>query len=246
MHVKKLKSREPVIILLCGLGCDSRMWEATINEVSADFTFIIPETWLCDSIEEAAGSVVQLLEASEFEGAGLAGLAMGGYVGFEVLKSQKTEKIKAAAFLDTTVLPDPPEKKLTREQTVRLIESGKYEQVLDAFIGSVLSPGNAGPGPLRDLMTEMGRDLGPRRFASCMRAIKERPEFGRVLEDTKIPLLFMAGEEDAMTPPDLARQMSERAPNGSFAPIPSAGHMSPLENPKKTAELLENFFGGKL
>ena len=84
--------------------------------------------------------------------------------------------------------------------------------------------------------------MGPDGFARSMASVRDRGEYLEVVEHTSIPLLFVAGDHDEMTPPDLAAELAALALDGSFVQIAGAGHMSALENPKAVAQVLGEFF----
>ena len=47
-----------------------------------------------------------------------------------------------------------------------------------------------------------------------------------------LPVLCLAGAEDAVTPPDLVRSLAALLPSGSFDMIPGAGHLPCVEQPE--------------
>jgi pimeloyl-ACP methyl ester carboxylesterase len=52
------------------------------------------------------------------------------------------------------------------------------------------------------------------------------------LSRIRCPVVCLAGEEDAFTPPDLARATAERLSGGRSEIIPAAGHLTNLEAPE--------------
>jgi len=51
----------------------------------------------------------------------------------------------------------------------------------------------------------------------------------------------VAGEEDMLTPPDVARGMAEQIPRGRAIVIPLAGHLTNLEAPDAFNDALARF-----
>jgi pimeloyl-ACP methyl ester carboxylesterase len=192
-------------------------------------------------MEEAAEGIRSTLDELGVQKVFLAGLSMGGYVAFEFIK-RHPERVRAAALIDTTARGDSEEKREKRQQTIKLIEAGKFDEVLALFVDSVLWPEGASFEPVRELMSKMGNTIGGEGFARSMAMIRDRGDFMAVVEHTTIPLLFMAGKFDEMTPPDVAAELASMALDGSFVEVPAAGHMSALENPKAVAQAVGEFY----
>ena len=57
-----------------------------------------------------------------------------------------------------------------------------------------------------------------------MRAILGRGEYTDVLPHIRIPTVFAVGEDDVLTPPDVARRMACEVPGANVQVIPGAGH----------------------
>jgi len=158
---------------------------------------------------------------------------------FELLRHWP-QRVRAAALFDTTAFPDTPERAAKRRQALRLLAEGQFDRVLEAFVASVVTPEHAG-GPLGGLLQDMARRLGPEVFAHDSEAILNRGSFEDVLRTVRVPVLFAAGERDALSPPSVAARMAAQVPGARVEAIPGAGHMSALENPDRVAEVLGAF-----
>ncbi|HSH70156.1 MAG TPA: alpha/beta fold hydrolase [Deferrisomatales bacterium] len=231
----------PAILMLPGLGCDDRLWQGVVERLGDHFTLVQPHTWGRGPLTERARELETL--AGELGGRplGIAGLSLGGYLAFECLR-RWPQGIRAAALLDTTAYADDAERVETRHQVLRLLEAGKYAEVLGAFVPSVLAPGLAEEHPARELLLDMAVGLGAETFAADLHAILGRGDFADVLPNLRVPTLFVVGSQDTLTPPTVARQMAAEVPGSRLAEIPDAGHMTPLENPEATARVLDQFF----
>ena len=67
--------------------------------------------------------------------------------------------------------------------------------------------------------------------AAALRAMAARPDSTPLLARVGCPVLCIAGEEDLLTPPDVARDMARQTPRGRAIVIPGAGHLTNLEAP---------------
>ncbi len=229
----------PVLVLIPGLGCDHRLWQPVARTLAERYTVVHPRTWGAGSIRAAAERVVSVLDAVGARRAAVAGLSMGGYVTFELLRDH-AERLWAAALVDTTPFGDTPERRSKRDQVLRLIDRGEFDAVLSTYAESVLAPANA-HDPLRDLLVEMGRSVGAEAFARDVAAIRDRGHYEDVLPAIRVPTLFACGELDVLTPPDLARRAAARVAGARVAVVPGAGHMTPIEAPQELARILAEF-----
>jgi 3-oxoadipate enol-lactonase len=53
----------------------------------------------------------------------------------------------------------------------------------------------------------------------------------------------IVGEEDEVTPPEVARQMAEAIPSAQLVVLPSAGHLANVEAPEAFNEAVRTFLG---
>jgi 3-oxoadipate enol-lactonase len=71
--------------------------------------------------------------------------------------------------------------------------------------------------------------------------LRDRPDSTSLLPDISVPVLVMVGEEDEVTPPAEADQMTARLEDARIVRIPEAGHLSCIENPMAFNAALDVF-----
>ena len=64
---------------------------------------------------------------------------------------------------------------------------------------------------------------------------------GAPLEKISVPTLVMAGEEDTVYPPELAREMARRIPGAKLVMFEGTGHLANLEQPERFNQALLDF-----
>jgi pimeloyl-ACP methyl ester carboxylesterase len=69
----------------------------------------------------------------------LAGLSMGGYVAFEILR-QAPERVSRLALLDTTAAPDSPERALQRRRSLAILKRGRFLGVTQQLLPTLVHP----------------------------------------------------------------------------------------------------------
>jgi len=81
-------------------------------------------------------------------------------------------------------------------------------------------------------------DQGPHAVAWAQRAMAARPDRTHVLEAFAGPAVVVVGEEDEISPVDVARAMADRLRDGELVVVPRAGHMTSIESPQPVASAL--------
>jgi pimeloyl-ACP methyl ester carboxylesterase len=77
-----------------------------------------------------AGVAHDVLADAPFASFALAGLSMGGYIAFEIMR-QAPQRVARFALLDTTAGADLPEQTKGRMEFIALAECGKFSQVTE-------------------------------------------------------------------------------------------------------------------
>ena len=155
---------------------------------------------------------------------------MGGYIAMEVMR-QAPERVQRLALLDTSPRPDTPEATQNRERLIALTEAGRYEQVFPQMWPQLVHPGHQADKALREVVFGMMQETGPEAYVRQQRAIIGRVDSRPLLPSIEIPTLILVGEGDAITSPEIAREMAEMIEWASLAVIPESGHLSTLEQP---------------
>jgi pimeloyl-ACP methyl ester carboxylesterase len=221
------------LILIPGLACTARLFEPQISALSADRKVIIADHRQDDSM----AAIAQRLLQDAPERFAVAGLSMGGYVAMEVMR-QAPERVSRLALLDTTARPDTPETRQNRERQIALAESGRFEDIFTTLWPRLVHPDRQSDKALQEIIFGMMRETGPEAFVRQQRAIMGRPDSRMLLPSIEIPTLILVGEGDAITPPEVAREMADLVEWSSLTVIPEAGHTSTLEQPEKATQAL--------
>jgi pimeloyl-ACP methyl ester carboxylesterase len=221
------------LVLIPGLGNTRRLYEPQIAALSADRTIIVADHARDDSIRDMAA---RLLESVPGRFA-LAGLSMGGYVALEVLR-QAPERVERLALLDTSARPDAPEATQDREALIALAEVGHFEDINSKLWPRLVHPRRQQDQDLRAVVEAMMREVGAEAFIRQQKAIMGRQDSRPMLSSIEIPTLVLVGEADAITPPEIAREIAEMIEWASLVVVPGAGHLSTLERPEPVTQAL--------
>lgn len=169
----------------------------------------------------------------------LAGLSMGGYIAFEILRLAP-ERVARLALLDTTARPDLPEQTTMRRAQMALAGQGRLGEVVDALFPRLVHAQRHGDAALRATVAQMAQEVGADAFIRQQSAILGRADSRPLLGAIRCPTLVLVGDGDVATPPDRAAEMADGIAGARLVTIPDCGHLSTLEQPEAvTAALLE-------
>ncbi len=222
------------LVLVPGLNCTEALFAPQIAALSAACRIIVADQRQDDS---CAAMAARLLRAAPDRFA-LAGLSMGGYVSLEVLR-QAPERVTHLALLDTSARADRPETSADRQRLIALAEAGRFEEVHQVLWPRLVHPDRLSDADLEAVVLRMLRDTGPAAFVRQERAIMARQDMRPMLPGIEIPTLVLVGEQDILTPPELAREIAEAIEWASLVVVPDCGHLSTLERPEAVNHALE-------
>jgi len=236
------------LVLLHAFPLDPRMWGATAALLAGGRTVVVPdllgshrraEALPVPALEAAADDVAAQLRTAGIPRAVVAGLSMGGYVALALLE-RHPELVAGLAVVDSKTTADPPEAAAHRlVRAARLESSGTPDEVLpdvDVLVGVTT---RATRPQVRDEVLGWVREQVPAGLAWQQRAMAARPDRTPVLAAFTGPVAVMVGDEDTVTPVDVAGRTAGAARDAVLVVIPGVGHLSAVEDPAAVAAALE-------
>src|SRR3977135_4059644 len=120
-------TREPLpIVLVPGLNCSPRLYADQIPGLWRFGPVQVADHTRDERMEAIA---VRILAAAPPRFA-LAGLSMGGYIAFEILR-QAPHPVAKLALLDTGARADTPEQSERRLRLIELAQAGRFVEIAD-------------------------------------------------------------------------------------------------------------------
>jgi pimeloyl-ACP methyl ester carboxylesterase len=229
----------PALVLIPGLLCTAELWRAQVDGLADVAEITVTEAHReHGSIAEIARAIL----ADAPERFHLAGLSMGGYIAFEIMR-QAPERVERLALLDTTARPDPPERVRQREDALELVGRGRFHGVTDKLIEQFVHENRVGEKVLFDKVKAMARDYSEDEFVRQMTAIMGRPDSRPDLPAIACPTMVLCGREDALTPLEMSDEMARLIPGAVPEVIEFCGHLPPLERPAFTNAAFRRWLG---
>src|SRR5579883_2622212 len=215
------------VIFLHAFPLNKSMWDgdiqALLSEAANRFRLVsldwrgFGESEIADDVstmELFADDVAGLMDALGIQKAILCGLSMGGYAAF--------------AFL--------------RKYPQRLAETEGAEAIANLQLPRLISDYTRQHHPEVEIrVRQMINAATPRGIAAASRGMAQRLDSMDLLASIACPTLVIVGEQDGLTPPDVAREYAAQIPGAQFALIPRAGHLSNLEQPEAFFSAIHTF-----
>jgi pimeloyl-ACP methyl ester carboxylesterase len=232
--------RAPVpIVLIPGLNCSARLYGAQI-----------PGLWRFGPVQvadhtrdDAVAAIAARILASAPPQFALAGLSMGGYIAFEILR-QAPQRVARLALLDTGARPDTPEQTERRLHQIELARAGRFAEIPEQLFPLLVSPNHQNDATLWEITHAMADETGADAFVRQQTAIIKRPDSRPGLSAVRCPTLVLVGDGDELTPLPLAQEIAAAISGAQLKVVEDSGHLSTLEQPDIVTQALVEWMSG--
>lgn len=243
-----IEGKGPWLTMSHSLAADLTMWDEQAKLLSDRFKVLRYDTrghghssappgpYTLDLLAEDLKALFAALDIKQTH---WVGLSMGGMIG-------ETFALKHPGFFQSMVLADttsrrPPNADQMWGERVKIAE----DKGMGALVESTLARWFTEPfkQSRKDVMDRIGagiRNTPVPGFVGCCHAISKIDVLDR-LKEIKCPALVIVGDQDHGTPPEMARAIQANLPGSRLVVIPSAAHLSNIEQPKAFNDALVSF-----
>jgi len=214
------------IILVPGLLCSPRLYASQIPVLWQFGPVTIADHRRDDTMDVIAKRILAVAPPRF----ALAGLSMGGYIAYAILRAAP-ERVTRLALLDTGARADLPEQSERRKAQIELARSGRFAEIPETLWPLFVHKDRQGDAALKKNILQMAEETGAEAFIRQQTAIMSRPDSRADLPKIKCPTLVLVGEGDQLTPPKLSEEIAGAIPNSRLVVVPGSGHLSTLERP---------------
>lgn len=241
------------LVFLHAFPLNRSMWAPQVAELPRQFRTITidlrghgeSDAPLWDfSLDHYADDVCALLDHLAIPQAVLVGLSMGGYVSFAFSRKYE-DRVKALVLADTRAQADSPAGRTGRFHLAQTAFRQGSEAVADIMLPKLLGPTSL--QTKQDLVRHVRQIIHAAPVSGIvvdLMAMADRPDAVPRLRTISCPTLVLVGQEDNTTPIVDSQLMAEEIPGARLAIIPSAGHLSSLEQPDVFNDLVRGFVEG--
>ena len=230
------KKGAPLVVLSHSLSCNLLMWNPQIDALNPYFQVLRYDTrghGASDTpsgpytLELLAEDVISLLDALAMDRVHFVGLSMGGMIG-QCLVLNHPHRIKSLVLCDTASIVPPEAQPVWQERLDTVRKKGMealFEETLERWFTPAFLRQNP---PMVELIREQILATPVAGYIGCAEAIRRLNYLDRI-SGIKAPTLIMVGEDDPGTPVSASEAMHERVTNSKLVVLPSARHLSNVE-----------------
>ncbi|MCG3138535.1 MAG: AB hydrolase superfamily protein YdjP [Phycisphaerae bacterium] len=235
------------LLLVHGYPLTGAMWAEVTPRLSKSWRCIVPDlrghgqSSVSDemTMTRMANDLAELLDGlDEKRPVVLVGLSMGGIIAQDFYQ-QHRKRVRALVLCDTRYQSETPEGVTRRIKLAEAALTQGSSAVVDTMIGPIF--GEQIDPAVRQQWYEIMCRTSSIGVAAASRGLAHRPDYSALLPTITVPTLLIYGEQDAITPISIAREMEQKIPGARLAIIPRCGHVPPLERPDEFTTLLETF-----
>jgi pimeloyl-ACP methyl ester carboxylesterase len=225
------------VLLVHAFPFDQRFWAAQVALAPPDVRFhTLDLPGFGSAAAQPAKSIDDFAVAIQAASHGLqrfvlCGLSMGGYSMFAWWRRYAGDpRVAGLVFADTKAEADTPVGKTGRDGTIALVRSRGPTAVADQLLPRLLSPKASAEtvALARAVMVSQTVEA----IVGASEAMRDRSDSKDLLATIDVPVLGIAGAEDALTPPQFMETIVRGVARGRLAVLPDAGHLANLEQPE--------------
>jgi len=196
------------------------------------------------TMEDYADDVLALLTHLDIENAGVAGLSMGGYVAFAMLR-RAPERVSALVLSNTRAIADSPQSREARAASIALVEREGAAGIAREMSPKLLGESTRRGAPdLEEAVRRLILVNAPGAIITALGALRDRPDSTGLLSAIAVPALVIAGDEDAIVNIAESRNMQQAIPGSALIALPRTGHLGNLEAPGPWSTAVDTFLAG--
>ena len=238
----------PVVMLSHSLGSSSIMWEPQLSALESRYRLLRFDTrghGHSDApggpytLDQLAGDALSLLDSLGIDKVHFVGLSMGGMIG-QCLTLSQPDRIISLALCDTAAIIPEEAQSIWQERIDAARKNGMAAGVEETMARWFTGPYLSQAPKAVELIRVQFVNTPVNGFVGCSEAIR-RLNYLDQLASIRLPVLIIVGEDDPGTPVAAAEAMHTRIDSSELVVIPSAAHLSNIEQASAFNEALLGF-----
>jgi 3-oxoadipate enol-lactonase len=230
------KKESPVIVLSHSLASSLVMWNPQMDALNPHFQVlrydirghgksdVTPSPY---TLELLAEDVIGLLDALDIDRVHFVGLSIGGMIG-QSLALNHIHRLRSLALCDSASVIPQEAQPIWQERINKTLSKGMEAQVDETMERWFTPSFFKQSSPMLEIIRKQILTTPVLGYIGCAEAIRKLNYLDQ-LSKIKIPTLIMVGEDDPGTPVSASEAMHKRLSNSKLVILPSARHLSNIE-----------------
>jgi len=249
MHYElSVKKDAPVAVLSHSLASSLVMWDAQMAVLKPHFRVLRYDTRGHGETEAPPGKytldmladdALRLLDAVGVDRVHWVGLSMGGMIG-QCIALKHAERLKSLSLCDTAAFMPDDNQPVWQEHIDTARNQGLQGLLQNTMERWFTEPYRHKNPPAVQLIQKHFLKTPVPGYIGCSEAIRVLNYLDQ-LSRIHLPTLVLVGEEDPGTPVSASQAMHERIPDSRLVVLPSAAHLSNVEQPEAFNKALLGF-----
>jgi len=227
------------LVLLPAFMTTRALWGPQIEALADIAEIEVVELTPYDSVTKMAAAVLDRAP----ERFALAGLSLGGFTAFEILR-RAPERVMRLALVSTTAGGDAPERLAARKTQIDAVRSGRFDEVVEGFLKVLQSPAHPWSPAVLETVRQMIHEAGPDCFFRQQDAMRNRVEMRDSLAAISCPTIVIHGRDDQSWPLENGEELAQLIPGARLSVIEICGHFPTLDQPEQTTAALRDWLLG--
>jgi pimeloyl-ACP methyl ester carboxylesterase len=234
--------KRPVLVLVHGAVCDSRVWRQQLRDLSDEFTVVAWDAPGCGQSADApeshrlpdyADCLAALIETLGLRAPHLLGHSFGGALVLELYRRHPTIPASLilvggyAGWAGSLPADEVSRRVLYAEHAAQQMAGGEWDPMsMPGLFSGLMSAETA--GELAGIMAD-SRPVAARAMAHAV----AEADLGEMLADINLPTLLLYGDADQRSPLTVAEALHAQIPKSKLLVPPGLGHECYLESPEQ-------------
>ncbi|MEI4771318.1 alpha/beta hydrolase [Psychrobacillus sp. FJAT-51614] len=232
------------LFLMHGFCGSSAYWSKVIPKLTEQYRVIaidLPghgDSEVQDNVNQIdlyADFIYQFLDSLKIEKVTMLGHSLGGYITL-AFADKYSERLNGFSLIHSTGFPDSEEAKKGRDSSAQKIDDEGIEAFIDGLIPKLFAPNNV---KSQQNSVEEAIKIGYRTSLIgakyALEAMRDRTDRRAVINNTELPVVLVAGEEDQLIPSE--KTFTADGVNIKQVLLKNVGHMSMYEAPEELVKV---------
>jgi pimeloyl-ACP methyl ester carboxylesterase len=239
-----------VLVLLHGYLESMEIWEDFAAEFSGNYRVICPDlpghgksgvVGEVHGMDKLAKSVITILDHCGIDKCFVAGHSMGGYTALAMLE-YFPERLLGLCLFHSHPFPDTKQTRQNRCREIVLVNQGRKELISKINIPKAFATESCESfRPEITRATNIAIKTPDAGIIACLKGMMERPSREKVLSETNLPVLVIAGKHDNYIDYETIARSIPLPSNAEFVTLEKSGHIGFIEEKEKSASAISDF-----